>query len=674
TLSRTALDETAPWDTRLSAIRRLGDGSTAGAGALLQRCARDPALPLYVRTQAVYALGRQDSGMPLLVAITGDAGCHPEVRAVAARRLGAAGQHTTLDDLLRLLNDPGTPAPLAEAICDGLGALSAAHAQGWRIRDALLNTIATADGDVALTLAAVRALGLLGDTAAVEPLSQLLGTDALARLQRGPHEHLLQQAVETCLDSPALPWAMSLRLASACAEGTTPADRPTTLGEFLIGEADLLRAGAAASLAAIGSADVHEAILSALISGAGGGATDTLIAILDEVEGSESAEMLGYLIAAEKANPLTRWLAVRRLADHPAGEAVMRRVLSDGGVDVFTRGALAEALGQRGDPDAIPLLLQIADDRAADAHLRSQAVLALGLHDQPSTEPALMRLAGNQTEDDVLRGLAAEHLPHELSEQSRRQLRDMLRRERVPAPIVVGALRALRRARDREALPLMLRYAQDEAIDVAQAAIGGLTTLGDASVTPDLVRITQSPNADRAVRLEAAGALLRLGGTEFRPLLQTYLDQGALPLRLQALEYLIATGASSDELLALLADRDQPLLLRLRAVECLGEDPRAHPALLDILRDGDDDAHLRCLATEALGRTRYAPALEVLIGLAERADTPASVRLRCINGIGTIGGTEAWLALSRMAENNARMPVVRYWATLALRQVTNDEG
>jgi len=285
-----------------------------------------------------------------------------------------------------------------------------------------------------------------------------------------------------------------------------------------------------------------------------------------------------------------------------------------------------------------------------------------------------MRLAGNQAEDDVLRGLAAEHLPHELSEQSRRQLRDMLRRERVPAPIVVGALRALRRARDREALPLMLRYAQDEAIDVAQAAIGGLTTLGDASVTPDLVRITQSPNADRAVRLEAAGALLRLGGTEFRPLLQTYLDQGALPLRLQALEYLIATGDSSAELLALLADRDQPLLLRLRAVECLGEDPRAHPALLDILRDGDDDAHLRCLATEALGRTRYAPALEVLIGLAERADTPASVRLRCINGIGTIGGTEAWLALSRMAENNARMPVVRYWATLALRQVTNDEG
>jgi len=188
------------------------------------------------------------------------------------------------------------------------------------------------------------------------------------------------------------------------------------------------------------------------------------------------------------------------------------------------------------------------------------------------------------------------------------------------------------------------------------------------------VRITQSPNADRAVRLEAAGALLRLGGAEFRPLLQTYLDQGALPLRLQALEYLIATGDSSDELLALLADRDQPLLLRLRAAEYLGDDPRAWPALLDILQDGDDDAHLRCLATEALDRTRYAPALEVLIGLAERADTPASVRLRCINGIGAIGGTEAWLALSRLAENNARMPVVHYWAALALRRMTSGEG
>jgi HEAT repeat protein len=218
----------------------------------------------------------------------------------------------------------------------------------------------------------------------------------------------------------------------------------------------------------------------------------------------------------------------------------------------------------------------------------------------------------------------------------------------------------------------MLRYAQEEVVDVAQAAIGGLVALGDASMTPDLVRITQNPNADRAVRLEAAGALVQLGGAEFRQLLQGYLEQGALPLRLQALEHLIAAGNASDELIAILADRNNwPLLLRLRAAERLADEPGSKrlPTLLAILRDGEDDPQLRCLAAETIGQARYAPALLALAELAERADTPASVRLRCINALAAIGGVEVWLALSGLAENMTRMPVVRHWAALALRNV-----
>jgi HEAT repeat protein len=317
-------------------------------------------------------------------------------------------------------------------------------------------------------------------------------------------------------------------------------------------------------------------------------------------------------------------------------------------------------------------LIQIADDRLADAQLRAQAVLALGLLDQPAIEPVLMRLLGALHEDEALRGMAAENLPHALSEESRRHLRDMLRRERVPAPIALGALRALRRARDRESLSIMLRYAQEETTDVAQAAIGGLAALGDASMTPDLVRITQNPNADRSVRLEAAGALLRLGGVEFRQLLQGYLDQGALPLRLQALEHLIAAGDASKELAAILADRTGwPLLVRLRAAERLIDEPDGKhlPTLLAILRDGEDDPQLRCLAAEAIGRARYAPALLALAELAERADTPANVRLRCINAFASLGGAEVWLALSSLAENITRMPIIRHWAALALRNV-----
>jgi HEAT repeat protein len=675
-LGRTALDSAAPWDARLSALQRLGAQSAPTAAALLAGCARDPAQPLYVRTRAAIALGRHAEGMAQLVMLAGDAGCHYEVRAVAVRQIGAGRHYAALDGLLNLLDDPETPGPLAEAACDALGALGTGHGRGWRVRDSLLGAIETATGDVGLTLAAIRALGLLGDTAALDPLSRLLGPEALARLQSGPHRHLIGQPVETCLDAPNLPPAMSLRLASACAEGVTPADRPTTLAEFLASEADLLRAGAAASLAAIDGQEARAAILNVLAGGGmpsgPGGATDELIATLAAAEGHESAGTLGYLLVAPEANPLTRWLAVRHLADHPTGEEVMRYLLGRTDVDPFVRGALAEALGQRGDTAALPLLIQIADDSAADAQLRAQAVLALGLLDQPAVEPALIRLLGNSHEDAALRGMAAENLPHALSDEGRRQLRDMLRRERVPAPIAIGALRVLRRARDRESLSIMLRYAQDEAVDVAQAAIGGLVALGDASMTPDLVRITQNPNADRSVRLEAAGALVRLGGSEFRQLLQGYLEQGALPLRLQALEHLIAAGDASNELAAILADRiNWPLLLRLRAAECLGEESadKRLPTLLAILRDGEDDPQLRCLAAETIGGVRYAPALLALAELAERADTPASVRLRCINALAALGGVEAWLALSSLAENITRMPIIRHWAALALRDV-----
>ncbi len=596
------------------------------------------------------------------------------MRATAARWLGIAGHTAALDDLLGLLYDPSSPAGLAEAICDALGALGADHGQGELVRDTLLHIIEAAGDDVALTLAAVRALGLLGDAAAVEPLSHLLGAEARERLQRGAHMHLLQKSAEVCLEAPELPPTMALRLASACAEGATPADRPTTLAEFLMSEADLLRAGAAASLAAIGGDSVRAAIVEALIGGSSGGATDELIATLAEADGDGSAQTLAELIVAAEATPLTRWLAVRHLADHPQGEPAMRQVLARADVDAFTRGALAEALGQRADPTSISLLLQIADDHAADPHLRSQALLALGLIDHPDTEPALMRLIGNLSEDETLRGLAAEHLPHTLSDQSRRQLRDMLRRERVPAPIVAGALRALKRTHDHDPLPLMLRYAQEESAEISQAAISALAELGDANITPDLVRISQNPAADRAVRLEAVGALLRLGGEEFRPLLRGYLEQGALPLRLQALEHLINTSETPNELLALLADRSWPLLLRLRIIERVGDSPPTLDVLIDIVQAHDDDTHLRCLAAEQIGRAGYAPALPTLIALAKRDDTPASVQLHCINSAGAIGGTTAWLALSRLAEDTTRTLTVRHWATKALRQIKEQAG
>lgn len=687
-LSRAAFDATAPWDLRVSALQRLGELLALGAGALLERCAGDPAFPLYARMQAVASLGRQAAGAPHLARIAADAHQHPELRALAVRMLGTIGDPTARDLSLRLLRDPALPAAVAVAACDALGMLG-----DRALAPTLLALIEAAAADVALTLAALQALGRVGGENTVEPLSRLLGVEALARLHRSVDRRLLQQPATACLDAPDLPPPIARRLAVALAASATQADRPTTLAEFLLGEADRIRAAAAHALVAIGGNAARAALLGALLDGATGGATADLVAALAEVEGPDSAEALGYLLGAEEVNPLTRWLVVQQLTEHPAGEEVMLQALARADIEVFIRGALAEALGRRGAFAALPLLRQIASDPTVDEHLRSQAVLALGLLDQPSAEPTLVGLVASQAEDALLRGLAAEHLPSQLSAESRRFLRDTLRRERLPAPVIAGMLRALGRAHDREALPLMLRYCQDDAVGVAQAAIAALAELGDESVAPVLVRVTQSPTADRAVRLQATGALLQIGGETYRPLLRMYLEQGPLPLQLQALEYLIAAHAALEELLGLLADRAWPLPLRLRLIEHLGATaldrpvdaaasspreavpdpdapgaaPEVAPVLIRILEDDADEPPLRCLAAEALGRARHPAAIAALVRVAERADVPAAVRLRCIEALAAIGGTEAWSALSRLAADDTQLPAIHDSAALALR-------
>ena len=660
-LNQAALDQTAPWDTRTQAILRLGDYLTLGAGALLEHCACDAALPLYVRMQAVTALGHQAAGMARLVIMAGDKRCHPEVRATAVQLLGAAGHRAALDDLLRLLADPATPTALAEAICDSLSILG-----DRTVRQPLLQVLDRSAANVGLTLAAVRALGRIGDQEVVEPLSQLLGPEALGRLQSAVDRHLLHQPAETSLDAPGLPQPIALRLAEVLAIGATSADRPTTLAELLMSEADHVRTAAARALVENGGPAAHAALLGALLDDATGGATAAIIAALAEVEGDTSAETLGYLLGAEEANSLTRWLVVQHLVNHPAGEAVMLRALTRTDIDTFTRGALAEALGQRGTFAAIAPLRQIADDSHAHEHLRSQALLALGLLDQPEIEPTLMHLIGNHAENVLLRGAAAESLPSQLSDEGRRFLRDMLRRERPPAPIAAGALRTLGRVHDREALPLLLRYCQDDIISVAQAAIAALAELGDANIAPLLVRIAQNPNADRSVRLEAIGTLLRIGGESYRPLLQVYIEHDPLPLQLQALEHLIATSTSPADLLVMLADSARPLPLRLRLLEHLRDNLLAAPVLLGILEDDDDEPSIRGLAAEALGRTRDAMAVPSLIRAAERAELAIGIRLHCIGALGAIGGLESWLALSRLADDETQ-PALQTRALQALR-------
>jgi HEAT repeat protein len=220
----------------------------------------------------------------------------------------------------------------------------------------------------------------------------------------------------------------------------------------------------------------------------------------------------------------------------------------------------------------------------------------------------------------------------------------------------------------------MLRYGQDENAEIAQAAITALTDLGDGSVAPMLVRITHQTGADHTLRLQAAGVLLRIGGDGYRPLLRGYIEQGPLPLRLLALEHLIASGTATDDLLAMLASPDWPATLRLRLLEYFAGDLAAAPVLTEILTARSDQVQLRALAAEALGQMRWADALPALAELAQQPAAPPALRLRCIDALGRIGGNSAWLALSELAEREDLPPILRNGALQALRRAGEPES
>jgi HEAT repeat protein len=349
----------------------------------------------------------------------------------------------------------------------------------------------------------------------------------------------------------------------------------------------------------------------------------------------------------------------------------MRHLLAQEDIDPFTRGALAEALGQAGATAALPLLRQLAIDTYGDAHVRSQAIIALGKLDDPAAEGTLIQIIRSTTEDDAMRGLAAQHLPSNLSADSQHFLRDLLRRERPPEALAAGAIHALGRARNREAMPLLLRYCQDGQPVVAQAALAALKDMADSSVVPVLVQISQDLHADAATRLEALGALLRVGGDSYRPLLRSALEQGPLPLRLQALEHLLGADPPSSELAGMLASVDWPLPLRLRLLECCTFTSASYPVLIGIVENQRDQVQIRCRVATLLGQTEHATAVNTLARLAIDPNEIPAVRLRCIEALGMIGNAEAGVALSQFVEHDAQSPALRRSAVQALTTIAS---
>lgn len=640
-LVRLALRRDAPADVRLESVLRLSVETTWDVAPVLQCCAGDGTLPLGARLRAAAALGRRASDYPRLLALLRDPQIHPEVRAAAARVVTVPA---AIPDLVRLLLDTTTPAPVVTAACEALTA-PACRPYAAVARRAMVRLLAVTRADVELTLAVIVALGRIGGEEAIGALGPLAGDGAAARLRGIVPAGMLTQPASACLAKDVMPAPLAMRLARALAMAPTSAEQPTTLEQFLTMEIDQIRCAAAAALASCGGAPATAAIEAAIRAGAGAGVAAALVVALDT---SANDDTLLRLFLDSGLDAAIRWQVLERLLARRNGPALVRSALAQPGLDAYAQELAIEALGRCNDVVCAPLLIRLADDPASAPVLRERALAALGRLATPAAEITLARVAASTDRAPEERGLAAASLPAAISEATRSLLRDLVRDERPPAPLIAGALRALGRARDVAARPLMLRFSADERPEVAQAAIEALASCGDVSISPALVRAALNPYADATLKLVAIEALLQIGDADAVRLLRPYLGHGSLLLRMRAASLLAEHGHLGMVAEQLARDRLCPLPLRLYALMHLAGQPQATPVCVALLGDAAEDPQLRAAAVAGLNP---GSALLEVMAIARDPLAPVTLRAACIAHPGRQGGVDAWLELSALAED-----------------------
>ncbi len=638
-LAAIAAESGAGWHLRQTALERFS--AREPATGLLKRSACDATLPLAVRLRAVVLL-RERCAVQMLLEITTDPSIAPVTRGLAAQSLGQCNAHDTIPSLSALARMDDTASSVVVSICRAMQQLG-----GHEAESVLLDVLQRSSADIAVTLAAIAGLGHLRSGAALSALLPLLGEGATLRLTQA----LPPQPLDLPVEQAQLPAALALRLAAMTHEGDTPADKPTTLGEFIAREGDVIRAAVATALGRINTAEARDALVTTLSHQRTTLNAPALIAALADANTPDTPALLETLAQRQDIEPMIRWMVVQHLPTRTYGPRVLLALLNNQQSDPFIRGAAAESLGQQRVAQAASPLIELVRDSHTEEHLRTQALAALGTIDTPEAELPLLQIIGDEQAPTELRGLAAQHLPQSLSLDARKQLRDLIRREQQPAALVQGIVQALGRTGDTDAKALFLRYAQEDEPAIAAAALGAIEQLGDASMAPALVSITQNSNVAPTTRLRTVGTLLALDADTYRPLLNGALDHGPLSLRMQALDHVLATANSTESALRILLDREFPLSMRLRVMAHLSPGAVA-PALLALIEDTDAETQLRLRAIDAVGNLEDADSRDTLIRLARSARAALALRLRAIAHLHHHPTSAVRVALSSLAEDD----------------------
>lgn len=544
--------------------------------------------------------------------------------------------------------------------CTCLGMIGGAEAIA-----SLTRMLERAYADVSLSLIIASALGATRHEAAIEPLTSLLDSKAFARLRDSVPASLLRESGVKCVVSPELAPGIGNRLELHLARALTEAEKPSTLTEFLMSEAELLRTAAARALAQIGGMRASSALAESLRCGPNGSSTPILATSLAAC-GSAGIVELNMLLCDEKLPADVRLSCGQALASCIDAEETALRALANPRLGGMLRGALALDLGKRKSVSAGPILRMIAQNTHNETYLRIQALEGLGYLEHVSSEALLLQIVTATQEREHVRGAAARALAPSMSATARQKLLTLLYADQLPVDVIVACLYALGRANEHELLALTMRYGLDTRPAVVKAAIVAMTMIGDECITLMLIRISQNPNADMMTRLNAIGSLLQFDAEEHLSLLNSYLRSGQVLIQIQALEHMISSGISAERIAALLEQGDLALALRQRIITALSNNPEARPAMLRVFRDTSLPTALRTRAATALGRIGTAHDCMSLVETANNPEEVVALRLACMQSLALLQPSGAMRVFSAMVEQADTKALVRLYARALL--------
>lgn len=597
------------------------------------------------------------------------------LRAAAARLLGTTREHTAVPLLRRILLSTHAPI-LRRSAADGLAHLARVPISREAAIASLIAAIAQPDLDATLTARIAAALGAAGATQAIPALTTLLDPGRPAALRA-----TWLAAIPELDRTPTSLWPTiahdpSTRavLLDNLASGETSADPPSSLDELVCGQAERVAIAAAEALATLAeqrptlARDLCVRIRQAILNTPGPHAPVSILRALARAAGTHAPDELEAILNARASTPTLHWAAIDQLGRTSQAAAWLLERLRSGGDDIFTRGKLADILGELGELNAIPILCAIATDPAGDPHLRLCAIGALGRFGTGDVSTALLPIIKDSSASPSLRAAAITALSHPLANDAYDTLHQFARAEGTAHSIAIAIGQSFARVGEREILPLLLRGAQSTQPQESIAAISAIADLGDQSAVSLLVRISQSATVVPGVRLAAINALLQLEGSTHLPLLHAYLESPVPPLRIMAHQILAQTDPNDWHLIEPATDVIAPLALRLLALERLITQSLTLDMLYATLKHPDEPPQLRLGIAGALGRTAQAESARVLHATLE-SGAPPLLRRRCITVIGELAaapgecGEVAWAIIVTLAQGSDTPAEERHWAT-----------